>query len=248
MKRLAQGLVLLVMMWGMAPPAKAACAGVSITVSKGVLSEPERSRLASLLRTAVDKVCGWWGATYSGRLSIDISTEPGPSMALVPAWRGQRGHMLFRARVVSMGRAASVHEVTHVFAPNANRFLAEGLAIYAHERLRGPAAYPNFGRSLHVAAQPYAPQADIAALERTATPTRLQGSGLGGREAYLVAGSFVRFLVERHGMAKFRRLYAMTPMVPGAQNAGSSSRWQAVYGVLLEQLAAQWKQHIAGGG
>ena len=243
MKRLAEVVVLLAVLCGTAPAAVAACS-VTVTVGNGVVSETDRGRLASQLRTAVSKVCGWWGATYSGPLIVEISPSPGPSMALVPAWRGQRGHMLFRARVVSRGQAASVHEVTHVFAPNANRFLAEGLAVYAHEHLHGPRAYPNFGRSLHGAAKLYAAQADIAALERTATPTPLQGSGLSGREAYLVAGSFVRFLIERHGMAKFRRLYAMTPMVPGAQNAGGPGRWQAVYGAALDQLAKQWRDRV----
>lgn len=114
------------------------------------------------------------------------------------------------------------------------------------EHLRGPPAYPNFGRALPAAARPHAAQADIVALERIATPTRLQGGGLGDREAYLVAGSFVRFLIERHGMATFRRLYAMTPLVPGARNAGSPGRWQAVYGASLAQLTAQWRQRIAG--
>lgn len=247
MKHVARALALFVVLFGDASVAKAACSGIAITVSKGALSDRDRSRLASQLRTAVDKVCGWWGENYSGRLSVDISTQPGPSMALVPAWRGQRGHMLFRARVVSMGRAASVHEVTHVFAPNANRLLAEGLAVYAHEYLRGPPAYPNFGRSLHAAARPYTKQVDIAALERIATPSQLQGSGLGGREAYLVAGSFVRFLIERHGIEKFRRLYAMTPMVPSERNAGSPGRWQAVYDAPLQRLAEQWRQHINTG-
>jgi hypothetical protein len=244
MMRLARTLVLLAVLVGETSVATAACSGVAITVSKGALTDREKNRLESQLRTAVDKVCDWWGETFSGRLSVDILTQPGPSMALVPAWRGQRGHMLFRARVVGMGRAASVHEVTHVFAPNANRFLAEGLAVYAHEFLRGPPAYPNFGRPLHAAAQSYAKQADIAALERIATPSRLQNGGLGDREAYLVAGSFVQFLIERHGMAKFRRLYAMTPMVPAERNAGSPGRWQAVYDAPLQRLAEQCRQRI----
>lgn len=245
MKLLAQALVLLMAVSGGSSAAKAACS-ITVTISNSPLTGPERTRLAGDLRRAADKVCHWWGETYSGPLTIEISSAPGPSMALVPAWRGQRGHMRFPTRVVRKGRAATVHEVLHVFAPNANRLLAEGLAVYAHERLHGPTAYPNFGRALHAVAQPYAARADIVALERIATPTRLQGGGLGGREAYLVAGSFVRFLIERHGMAKFRQLYAMTPMVPGARNAGGPSRWQIVYGAPLAQLAAQWRQRIAG--
>jgi len=245
--RTVQAIALVVAWCGTASLAEAACPPTQVTVGEGTLTPAQRGKLATDLRAAAAKVCGWWGRTFSGALTVEVSESPGPSMALVPAWRGQRGQMLFRARVVRQGRAATVHEVVHVFAPNANRFLAEGLAVYAHEHLHGPVAYPNFGRSLHRAAQPYAARADIVALDRVATPAMLQGGGLGSREAYLVAGSFVRFLIERRGVATFRRLYARTPLLPGVQNAGSPARWLEIYGVPLEQLTAQWRARLSAG-
>jgi hypothetical protein len=36
----------------------------------------------------------------------------------------------------------------------------------------------------------------------------------------VVAGSFVRFLVETHGKDKFRRLHALTPFRPGTLSFG----------------------------
>jgi hypothetical protein len=244
MRRIAQALLLLLAACGVGSIAEAACSAITIAVNEGTLAPGDRSRLANDLRTAVNKVCAWWGGTFAGRLMIDLSPTPGPSMALVPAWRGERGQMLFREPAVRDRRAATVHEVVHVFAPNANRFLAEGLAVYAHEHLRGPAAYPNFGRSLHDAARAHAPRAEMSALDRLATPAMLQGGGLAGREAYLVAGSFVRFLIERHGLTKFRRLYALTPLVPGQRDAGSAGRWQHIYGAPLDRLAAEWRQRV----
>jgi hypothetical protein len=246
MNRLAQACAAIVTIWGTATNAQAACTAITVVASEGALAPAQRNWLTKELREAAEKVCTWWGSTFTGRLTVDISPAPGPSMALVPAWRGQPGHMLFRAPAVRRERAATVHEVTHVFAPNANRFLAEGLAIYAHEWLRGPQAYPNFGIALHTAARCYAARADIAALDALATPSRLQGGGLGGREAYLVAGSFVRFLIEQHGLEKFRRLYAMTSLVPGKRNAGHSDRWRHVYGMTLDQLAMQWRNRLSG--
>jgi hypothetical protein len=195
------------------------------------------------LRQAAQKVCAWWGATFRGTFTVEVLDSGGPSMALIPAWQGQRGHMIFRAPAVRRSQAATVHEITHVFAPNANRFLAEGLAIYAHENLAGPAAYPNFAASLHTAARPYA-QADIAALDRLATPSLLELDRLGGRESYLVAGSFVRFLIEQHGMDRFRRLYALTPLVPRERNAGAPGRWREVYGLDLDQLTQTWRNSL----
>jgi hypothetical protein len=69
----------------------------------------------------------------------------------------------------------------------------------------------------------------------------LGASGLSEDEAYLVAGSFVRFLIERHGLDKFRALYAATPLVPRGRNAGDPARWSAVYGVAFAHLVSDWR-------
>ncbi len=118
------------------------------------------------------------GAVMDGGFEIDVEDNRGPSMALLPAWRGNRGRMIFRAPTVRRAASAIIHEVTHVTAPNANRFLAEGLAVYAQKKLRGQAAYPNFGRDLHRRASTFARAADIPTLERHATPKRLRSDTL----------------------------------------------------------------------
>jgi hypothetical protein len=56
----------------------------------------------------------------------------------------------------------------------------------------------------------------------------------------------VRHLIERHGLAKFRQLYALTPLVPGQRNAGGPERWQQIYGVSLDELGTAWRAQIAG--
>jgi hypothetical protein len=222
-------------------PATAACAEPEISFESVAVARSDRDAFEHELRRSIARACDWWGATYNGTFVITIEDSRGPSMALVPAWRGERGRMLFRAAPVRAGRAAIQHEVMHVFAPNANRFLAEGIAVYAHERLGGNKAYPNNGADLHEAAKPLAARADVAALERVTTPDRLGASGLSEDEAYLVAGSFVRFLIERHGLDKFRALYAATPLVPRGRNAGDPARWSAVYGVAFAHLVSDWR-------
>ena len=220
-----------------------ACSGAEIDFD-AALSKSEVEDFEKLFSDALDKVCNWWGKSFTGTFVIEIDDSRGPSMALVPAWRGDRGRILFRAPTIRRESNATVHEIVHVFAPNANRFLAEGLAVYAHEHLDGVGAYPNFGEDIHKAAKEFAEDAEIAALERLATPQRLQNNQFGGKDAYKVAGSFVRFLIERHGLERFRRLFALTPLVPGSRDAGNPSRWQQVYGVDLDSLAADWRAVI----
>lgn len=65
----------------------------------------------------------------------------------------------------------------------------------------------------------------------------------GGDEtkAYVAAGSFVRFLIERDGIERFRVLYELTPLVPGKREAGSPDRWQTIYGQSLGDLERDWR-------
>ena len=130
-----------------------------------------------------------------------------------------------------------MHEMIHVYAPNANRFLAEGLAVYGHDLLGGPPAYPNFGKSLDAIAGRTANQELAMALERTPTPNALETVS---KEGEAIAGSFVKFLIERHGMDKFRALYVLTPLAPMQRDPGEPARWQQIYGQSFEAIVNAW--------
>jgi hypothetical protein len=225
--------------------ATAGCSDPAVTVKAEAMSDEEIQVFKKTLRSAIAKVCAWWGPTFDAPYTVSIEDSRGPSMALVPAWRGERGTMLFRSRTTSEGRSAAIHEVVHIFAPNANRFLAEGLAVYAHEHLGGTASYPNFGKDLHVLAAGYADRADLQALDRIPTPKRVELDDLDGKASYMVAGSFVRYLIETRGMEKFRALYALTPIVPHERIPSDPVRWETVYGKPLAALAAEWKDFLA---
>ena len=224
-----------------------ACANEDVTFQFDTVSAQGQYQFTRDLCSAITRVRDWWGPTFKGPIRVRVVDGGGPSMALVPGWRGTRGQMLFRSRTVRRGTSVTIHEMVHVFAPNANRFLAEGLAVYANDHLKGPAGYPNSGADLHRAARGLLDNADIRALDRTATPTRLQLSGrLDGRSAYIVAASFVRFLIERYGMEKFRKLYDLTPMVERQRDAGNPDRWRFIYGKDLAALEAEWRNTVRG--
>jgi hypothetical protein len=203
----------------------------------GVRSGPAAT-FEKMMREARGKVREWWGATYEGPIAIETTTDRQLSMALIPAWRGQRGSMSFGSKRVDAGDAATVHEMIHVYAPNANRMLAEGLAVYGHEVLGGNAAYPNFGKDLHKTAVAAGANKEILLkLERTPTPAALEEVN---KEGEGISGSFVRYLVDTYGMDKFRALYALTPLVQMRRDAGDVARWQQIYGEPLDRLADGW--------
>ena len=200
--------------------------GVRSTAAAAFQSEMERARA---------KVREWWGASFEGSIAIQTNTERVLSMALIPAWRGERGQWIFGAKRVNAGEAATVHEMIHVYEPNANRFLAEGLAVYGHDLFGGPPAYPNFGKGLDDIAGRSANRELAMALERTPTPNPLESVS---PEGEAIAGSFVKFLIERHGMDKFQTLYALTPLAVHAP--GEPARWQQVYGDSFEVIVDAW--------
>ena len=191
---------------------------------------------------AKGKVANAWGCAHTGPIRVVVRRHYRISKALVPAWRGNAGAMQFHARGVRTATAPIVHEFVHVCAPNQNRFLAEGLAVHFQATLGGNRAYPNFARPLNALAVAYGGIA-LARLDAIATPMRLRLVGkIDQKGAYLVAGSFVGFLIARHGLDKFRRLYALTPLRPGVRGGGGdTARYRTIYRRSLETLDDEWR-------
>lgn len=218
----------------------------------------------------------------TSQLQIYVGIQYDISQSLVPAWMGQRGRMQFPSVEAVAGQSAAVHELTHVFFPNGNRMLAEGLAVYLQQAYVAKAgqapqpidtnpAFPNYGDDLHLVAYQYTSclsartfinirldQIDLASVDKIATPNELRLRA--GRQLnalsnpnYVVAGSFIRFLIESYGdhsetadtrMKKFRELYLTTPLVPFEREPGKADRWSETYGIPLLTLQDQWKQYL----
>ena len=188
------------------------------------------------------------------------------SRALVPAWERRSGVLEFPSWRVVSGKAAILHELTHVHLPNGNRFLAEGLATYLQALLGGNPAFPNFGRPLHglardglleiVSGKPGAlASIGLAELDATPTPNPLALAAAHQRYErqadvqaviYAIVGSFVEFLIESRGLERFQRLYHATPLSPGRLEAGAPERWSEIYSRTLADLETEWKSLIVG--
>ena len=212
-----------------------------------------------------------WPGCPVNELRVVVSDQYRISKSLVPAWSGRVGHMEFPAWRVLSRKAAIMHELVHVFFPNGNQFLAEGLAVYLQAAIGENPAFPNFGTPLHENAREHfvemalsnsradrldLTQIHLGELDAIATPSPLTmrvGRDLYGEDrrgqafVYPIAGSFVQFLVETRGMERFRAIYAHTPLVSLAHRAGSPDRWRDVYGATLADLEGEWKFMIVAG-
>jgi hypothetical protein len=209
-----------------------------------------------------------WLPSPPADLQIFVSDEYKIAKSLVPAALGHRGRMEVPAWKAIAGEAAIMHELVHIYLPNGNRFLAEGLAIYLQHEIGGNPTFPNFGRPLHQVARELLramvpgftdgkPESldniHLADLDKIATPSPLrlrvgrdlyENTPTGQAHLYPIAGSFAQFLIETHGTHMFRALYERTPLLPMERNPGSPDRWVDAYGRSLLELEPEWKSMI----
>src|SRR5215470_9051325 len=205
------------------------CEGVQVISQELTVTQAE-----TYCRYAVrerQKVAEYWGPTWTALIRIHVSSEYRISRALVPAYQGNRGFLEMPARRVGDGTSALLHEIVHIYAPHANRFLAEGLAVYLHTKLAGNPAFPNFGADLkRLAARDLPGVETVQALNGVRTPRPL-GTVLDERIAYVLAGSFVGFLIERYGLPQFQSLY-------------ETESYETAFGKPFASLEGDWRSSL----
>lgn len=205
------------------------CEGIEVASDE--LSPAEAEAYCRYAVREREKVERFWGPTWTAPIRIHVSSAYRISRALVPGHLGNRGFLEMPLRRARENTGGLLHEVVHIYAPNNNRFLAEGLAVYLHATLAGNPAFPNFGEDLRRLAAPAgSAMKSLDALNRVRTPRPL-GTVVDERTAYVLAGSFVEFLVERYGLALFRRVY-------------ETEDYGAVYGKSLGALEGEWRARV----
>ena len=180
------------------------CQGIEVVSDE--LTRPEAEKYCRYAVGERKKVEQFWGATWREPIRIQVSSSYSIARSLVTNG-GNPGNIEIPLSTVRDGRSALLHEIVHNYAPNANRFLQEGLGVYLQERMGGNAAFPNFGRKLHVlAGGALSSVGSLENLNNVRFPQPLSTVML-ERTAYILAGSFVEFLIEKHGLPQFRTLY-----------------------------------------
>jgi hypothetical protein len=201
--------------------------------------------------------------SFSGHISVQVFDGPPFSQALLFAWGGERGRMYFPAARARQRKAAIVHELAHVHAPNAVRFLAEGYSVYLEEKIGNLGAYPTNGNSIERELRNYCHAYETALasvnLDHFDGVATRWGVFLGdqiGLEAafpkhdvgvvhrrafsYLVSGSVVKFLIENHGLNSFKALYDLTPLTPRTATPADPRRYEGIFGQTLMALQSEW--------
>ena len=176
------------------------------------------------------KVEKYWGPTWQEDIRIQVSSSYSAASTLVKDG-GQPGNIEMPLDRVKDGRGGLLHEITHNYAPNQNRFLYEGLGVYLQAKIGGNPSYPNFGRKLGVlAGSRLSSVSSLEPLNSVRFPRPLDRI-MPERAAYFLAGSFVEYLIERYGLPKFRILY-------------EDGHYEKAYQKSLRVLEQEWRSSL----
>ena len=212
-----------------APADGVACDG--FTVVSAELSRKEAEEYCKYAVRERQKVEKYWGPTWRDPIRIQVSSQYAAANTLVQN-DGKPGRIDMPLDRVRDRTGALLHEITHNYAFTENRFLYEGLGVYLQDKIGAARSFPNFGRPLDAAAAEVAGAAgSLGALNAVRFPRPL-ASVMDNRAAYLLAGSFVKYLMDRKGgLDKFRALY-------------TSGDYQATYGVAFTALERDWRAYL----
>ena len=153
--------------------------------------------------------------------------------SVAPVWLGTpQVHLLVRRAEASLG-----HELAHVFSrpyglPGLKASWSPGLVEGWAVALEPPGPYPFAHDLVRVATA--TDTTGTLSLTADAVAQRLTPWGFWtgrGAVSYAAMGSFVRYLLDRHGPARLRAVYAW-------------GNFEAVYGRSLEELVAAWAQSL----
>ena len=201
------------------------------------ISEEQAKDFSQKAEKALVDVTNYLGRTSDEKIMIDISDKhrvpftEGTKIKM-PANR-IRGDAGGPKRIRGRGPAIA-HEITHVVAVSKrkDRFLDEGLGVYIQEKFGGDRSYPNMGKDVHEETarliRYYKKRIPLKKCEKVRKDRK---AGVGQSVAYLQEGSFVRFLIENHGLDDFMRVF-------------DGESYENVYGKSFDDLENEWAGFI----
>lgn len=221
------GAAALMCVWTFAHAATASCEGFRVLASE--LESAEAQAYCRYAMQERSKVEASWGATWTELIEIRVSSAIPFARSLVTNG-GRPGTIEMPLARVKDNRGALLHEIVHNYAvsPHSNRFLQEGIAVHLQDKLGGNPAFPNHGKGLHVFARERLPAEPILGSLNNVMFPRPLADVMPQLTAYTFAGSFTRFLIDKYGLPRFRKLY-------------ESNDYEVVYGKRLDALEQEWR-------
>lgn len=133
------------------------------------------------------------------REPIPVYLKPGQGVSSTLPYRNQAMD-LFYMRPIHGVTAPLVHETTHILLDSPHMVLREGLATVMEERIGSLKAHPTYGFTLEDWTGAIRCAGRQVSLRYLETQDWREGPWEANLIAYTTSGSFVKFLIERHGL------------------------------------------------
>ena len=145
-----------------------------------------------------------------------------------------RGVVILSISHVKERTAPIIHELTHTLTKHLhNSFFTEGLAVYFQERFGKTNSFPNYSEDLDDLVRKNKGQLlSLSQLMNDNEIFALLGTNI-RRIAYIEAGSFINFLIEKYGEYRL-----------GILNNSNTLDYEKVYGKKLNELEEEWKKYV----
>ena len=141
-----------------------------------------------------------------------------------------------------------IHELVHIIANeigNPPAIFNEGLAIYLSEKFGSDALeyFGNRGKEINSVVKKLSEENKLIPID-----SLISYSEIGGRDfsiTYPQAGSFVKFLIERFGLDKFKSLYNMLKTDSNITSVNNKTIIKGIYQVSLSELEREWLKYLS---
>ena len=145
-----------------------------------------------------------------------------------------RGVVILSISHIKERTAPIIHELTHTLTNHLhNSFFTEGLAVYFQERFGKTNSFPNYSENLDDLVRKNKDQLlSLSQLMNDNEIFALLGTNI-RRIAYIEAGSFINFLIEKYGEYRL-----------GILNNSNTLDYEKVYGKKLNELEEEWKKYV----
>ncbi|MBT3552553.1 MAG: hypothetical protein HOO19_19915 [Rhodospirillaceae bacterium] len=175
--------------------------------------------------SVIKKINAYWGEGFNSSVRVNIEDRKIRSSA-----NYTNRFINLSLRAAKSRRPVIEHEVAHIIAgcdASGRRFLNEGIAMYLEQKFHPDAEYRSI--DLDEKAERAMMRTGFISLQDTNeffldSAERLKAERF---TVYREAGSFVRYLIEMHGLKQFKEVYR-----------GFS--FESVYGVTIDEIQSQW--------
>lgn len=162
----------------------------------GHLSDGMKADLAARSARELKSLEAYFGTTAQRPIIVDLADRYPFSIAY-----RHLNLIGFPRHIIERDMAVTAHEITHLLLPRGHSAaLREGIAIYAQDRFGEVTGFPNFGSDVHAEAALRLTRAggQLSSFKDAEAYLRRPGAvnQRVRRDAYFIAGSFTRFLLE----------------------------------------------------